>query len=217
MKFQAKNRPYKRIALTLSLCAVIIWGILGTGASLAWFTDSTPEINNIFHFSDFELVVSQRLDDGSWEKITSETKVFNEKAIYEPGYTQVVYLKVENLGDQPFNFFTAINVNDYTDGTNALGQPIILQNHLKFGLTAFDSVAEMNNSIIDRDKAREIANHPLDQYCETEYAKLYPNETKYIALIVHMPESVNNVANYVGSTAPEIELGITVKAEQITN
>ena len=59
MKFQAKKKPHKRIALALSLCALIIWGILGTGASLAWFTDTSPEINNIFHFAEFDVEVSQ--------------------------------------------------------------------------------------------------------------------------------------------------------------
>ena len=55
MKSQAKNRLYKRIAFIISLVALVVWVILGTGASLAWFSDTSPEINNIFHFADFEL------------------------------------------------------------------------------------------------------------------------------------------------------------------
>ena len=39
----------------------------------------------------------------------------------------------------------------------------------------------------------------------------------YAALIIYMPEEVGNVANYRGDTVPEVELGITVKAEQIKN
>ena len=35
------------------------------------------------------------------------------------------------------------------------------------------------------------------------------------ALIVRMPEEVGNVANYRGDTVPEVDLGITVKADQI--
>ena len=98
MNTQAKKTPYKRIALALSLCALLIWAILGTGASLAWFTDTSPEINNIFHFAEFDLVVSHRLTDGKWEEVDSKTKIFDEEALYEPGYVQVVYLKVENKG-----------------------------------------------------------------------------------------------------------------------
>ena len=93
--FQAKRAPYKRIAVVISLCVLILWGVLGTGTSLAWFTDTTPEICNIFHIADFELAVSRQLADGTWEAIDGQTKVFDEAALYEPGYTQVVALKVE--------------------------------------------------------------------------------------------------------------------------
>ena len=79
MKPQAKKTPYKRIALALSLCALLIWAILGTGASLAWFTDTSPEINNIFHFAEFDLVVSHRLTDGKWQEVDSQTKIFDEE------------------------------------------------------------------------------------------------------------------------------------------
>ena len=215
MKPNAKKTPYKRIALALSLCALIIWAILGTGASLAWFTDTSPEINNIFHFAEFDLVVSHRLTDGKWEEVDSKTKIFNEEALYEPGYVQVVYLKVENKGTVPFKFDTAVNVNGCIKATNVFGQPFMLQEYLKFGLATADTEEEMKNSIPDRDAAVEIANEPLHNYYKSGSFELAPGKTKYIALIVRMPEEVGNVANYRGDTVPKVELGITVKADQI--
>lgn len=214
MKPNAKKTPYKRIALALSLCALIIWGILGTGASLAWFTDTSPEINNIFHFGKFDLVVSHQLTDGKWEEIDSKTKIFNEEALYEPGYVQVVYLKVENKGTLPFEFYTAVNVNGYIVATNVFGQEFMLQDYLKFGIQIADTEEQMKNSIPNRESALEIADMPLKNYA-TETAILAPGATKYIALIVRMPEEVGNIANYRGDTVPKVELGITVKADQI--
>ena len=214
MKPQAKKRIYKQIALALSLCALIVWCILGTGASLAWFTDTSPEINNIFHFAEFDLVVSHRLTDGKWEEVDSQTKIFDEEALYEPGYVQVVYLKVENKGTIPFEFYTAVNVNGCIEATNVFGQRFMLQDYLKFGITTADSEDAMKNSVPDREKAVEIADMPLHNY-DTETAVLEPGATKYIALIVRMPEEVGNVANYRGDTVPEVDLGITVKADQI--
>lgn len=214
MKTQANKTPYKRIALALSLCALIIWGILGTGASLAWFTDTSPEINNIFHFADFDVEVSHRLTDGKWEQIDGKTDIFDDKALYEPGYVQIVYLKVENKGTVPFKFQTAVNVNGCIEATNALGQHFMLQDYLEFGITITDSEETMKNSVPNRKKAVEIANLPLHNY-STETAVLAPGATKYIALIVRMPEEVSNVANYRGDTVPNVELGITVKADQI--
>ena len=215
MNPNAKKTPYKRIALALSLCVLLIWAILGTGASLAWFTETSPEINNIFHFAEFDLVVSQRLNDGKWEEVDSKTKIFNEEALYEPGYVQVVYLKVENKGTVPFKFDTAVNVNGCIKATNVFGQPFMLQEYLKFGLATANTEEEMKNSIPDRDAAVEIANEPLHNYYKSGSFELTPGKTKYIALIVRMPEEIGNVANYRGDIVPEVDLGITVKADQI--
>lgn len=216
MEPTVKKTPYKRIALALSLCALIIWGVLGAGTSLAWFTDSSPEVNNIFHFADFKLEVSRRLTDGTWEKVDSQTKIFNEEDLYEPGYVQVVYLKVENKGDRDFQFDTAVNINGYTLATNVFGTQFSLQDYLKFGLITSDTEDEMKNRVPDRKTAREIANKPLNNYSATEKV-LGAGKTAYVTLIVRMPEEVNNIANYRGDSKPKVELGIIVKAEQTVN
>ncbi|MBR2043708.1 MAG: hypothetical protein IJ946_05145 [Clostridia bacterium] len=213
MRFYSKKQIYKQIALFLSICALIVWCILGTGASLAWFTDTSPEINNIFHCAEFDLVVSHRITDGKWQEVDSHTKIFDEEALYEPGYVQVVYLKAENKGTVPFKLSAAVNVNGCIVATNVFGQEFMLQDYLKFGITTADSEEEMKNSVPNREKAVEIADMPLHNY-DSETAVLNPGETKYIALIVRMPEEVGNVANYRGDTVPKVELGITVKAEQ---
>lgn len=222
MKSQAKKTPYKKIALALSLCALIIWGILGTGASLAWFTDTSPEINNIFHFADFDLKVSYFDENKDWAEIKADTKIFDGEALYEPGYVQAVYLKVENKGTVPFNFFTAVNVNGCIEATNAFGQRFMLQDYLKFGVITDMKEQDIINGTLEREMAKDtaktlvkdIAEMPLHNY-DTETATLHPKQTAFLALIVRMPEEVGNVANYRGDTIPEVELGITVKADQI--
>lgn len=208
------KKHYKKIALVLSLCLFIVWGILGTGASLAWFTDVSPTLNNIFHFAEFDLEVSHRLTDGNWELVDNQTKLFDEEALYEPGYTQVVYLKVKNNGTRAFNVYTAINVNGYTTATNVFGQPFSLQDYLRFGITISSTEDQMKNSVANREIATLLANMPLHNY-HTDTVKLNPNQEQFIALVVHMPKDVTNVANYRGSTIPKVELGLTVKADQI--
>lgn len=215
MKIKLTKQRYKQIALALCICTLFVWVILGTGASLAWFTDATPEMNNIFHFAEFDLEVSHRLEDGTWEIVDEQTEIFDDQALYEPGYVQVVYLKVENKGDVPFKFFTAVNVNDYTVATNVFGQQFLLQDYLQFGLKSADSESEMDLSVQDRESAARLADMPLHNYYETAAFELAPDTAKYVALIVRMPEEVGNVANYRGTTVPKVELGITVKADQI--
>lgn len=213
MKKYTKSQAYKGIALGLSLCMLLLWAILGTGASLAWFTDTSERVNNIFHFADFELDVSYRLEDGSWESIDGKTKIFDDEALYEPGYTQVVFLKVENKGTVAFDFRTAVGVNDYTLATNAFGQTFNLQDYLKFGVAIADTEAGMDAAVENRELAKEIATMKLGNY-STDVATLDAGATSYLALIVRMPEDVDNVANYRGDDIPKVELGIIVSAVQ---
>ena len=212
MKTQTKALG-KKIALVLSLCALIMWGILGTGASLAWFQDTTPEINNIFHFADFDLVVSHQLTDGKWEEITDKTELFNKEALYEPGYIQVVYLRVENKGTVPFEFHTGVNVNGCTTATNVFGTTFKLQDYLRFGITVSPTPEAMKSSVANREIATSVAHLKLHNY-DTKTAVLKPGEASYIAF-VRMPEDVGDIANYRKDPTPEVELGITVKADQI--
>ncbi len=215
MKTQPKTLG-KKIALVLSLCALIAWGILGTGASLAWFADTTPDINNIFHFADFDLVVSHQLTDGNWEEVTEKTELFNKDALYEPGYVQVVYLRVENNGDRNFEFHTGVNVNGCTTATNVFGTTFKLQDYLRFGITVSATPEAMKSSVANREMAMAVAHMKLHNY-DTKTAVLKPGEASYIALVVRMPEDVDNIANYRGDPLPEVELGITVKADQTKN
>ena len=133
------RKNYKKIALCLSLVLVAIWCILGTGASLAWFVDTDEEVKNVFHFAEFDLEVSHRTEDGSWEKVEQGTKIFDDEALYEPGYVQTVYLKIENKGTVPFDFKTAVSVTDYTVATNVFGQSFQLYDYLRFGLATADT------------------------------------------------------------------------------
>lgn len=213
MSNPANRKPYKRIALALSLCALFVWAILGTGASLAWFTDTSEEVANIFHVANFEVSVSHRTDEGKWETIDGKTDIFDNNAVYEPGYVQVVYLKVENTGDRAFDFHTAVSVRGSTTATNVFGQKFWLHEHLKFGVAIASSESEMEELVSTRDKANAIADMKLQNY-STETAALEPGEVVYMALIVRMPEEVGNEANYRGDIVPKVELGIIVKADQ---
>ena len=209
-----KNSKIKKIALTLSLCMLVVWAFLGTGASLAWFADEAPELRNIFHTAEFDLKVSHRLDNEEWEEIEAGTKIFDDEALYEPGYVQVIYLKVENKGTIPFDFHTAVSVTDYTIATNMFGQLFNLQDHLLFGIVAADTEAEMDTLVADRDSAESIAQMRLNNY-STDTAYLDANDSAYLALVVRMPKEVKNEANYRGGTVPRVELGLIVNATQI--
>lgn len=222
------NKSYTKKALALSICLFVLWGILGAGASIAWFTDTDEVQKNRFYFGDMELEVSHMLEDGSFEKVTAETRIFDDHALYEPGYTQVVYLKVKNKGDVPFDYRLAVDVNDVTIGTNIFGGRLYLPDYLKFGVEFSDDLDGLIRGVVaDRVHAQGIARidfpaepvnngaqYPLNTYSRIDEPALQPGAERYIALIVCMPESVGNEANYRGDVVPTVEMGITVAASQ---
>lgn len=210
---ETKKKPYKKIALALSLCLIFTWALLGTGASLAWFADTSTEVKNIFHTASFRLEVSHRLEDGSYEKVEADTRVFDDEALYEPGYTQVVYLKIENKGTLPFDLQAAVSVSDYVPATNVFGQSFNLQEYLRFGLVTAETEEALDGSVASRADARDIAVMPLNNY-EKKLTALDPGEVLYMALVVRMPEEVGNEANYRGETVPKVELGVIIRADQ---
>lgn len=211
-----KNK--RKLAFGFSICLFLIWWALGTSATLAWFSD-VEEVRNRFQVGILNLDVSYRNDIvTTYTPLQGTTKAFNDKALYEPGYTQVVYLKIDNLGDLAFNYKLAVTIEDYTNGKNAQYQDIYLPDYLCYGVVFGKTEAEVEAQVAERLSAREQApNHwsVLDTWSKPAPYAFQPDEAShYAALIVYMPEEVDNVANYRGITQPMVKLGITVFAQQ---
>lgn len=207
------KRRGSRIAMAISLVILIVWAIMGAGTSLAWFADE-DDVVNVINFAEFDVEAEYRMENGNWETIDAATTIFDPNALYEPGYVQVVYLRVTNKGTVPFDFQTAVTVTDYTLALNVFGQKFPLQKYLTFGLTpTVETETEMDALVADRDQARAYALEELSNY-SSEVAELKAGETVYMALVVQMPKEVGNVANYRGDTIPRVELGLIVTATQ---
>ena len=56
---------------------------------------------NTFDIGILDLEVYHKKGN-DYQKVTADTKIFDDEAIYEPGYTQVVRLKIENKGNMDF-------------------------------------------------------------------------------------------------------------------
>lgn len=214
----AKKKIYTKIALTLSAIMLILWCIIGTSTSIAWFKDVSPEVKNTFNMAELDLKVSYKQENGVYTEVDSKTAVFDDEAIYEPGYVQVVYLKVENVGDVPFDYKLAVDVNSVTKAKSVLGNEIYLPDYLKYGVIFGDSEAVLQREtaklLSQGDFPEETDYYPLNTYSQKDSLTLAPQNGRYIAIIVRMPESVGNAANYRGTTAPEVDLGLTVTASQ---
>lgn len=213
-----RKRKWTKAALAFSSFLFVLWWALGTGATLAWFSDR-DEVRNEFQIGLLDLDVSYKNDIVTqYTPLQGTTQAFNDKALYEPGYTQVVYLEIENLGDVDFNYKVAVTVEDFTNGKNAWGQDIYLPNYLRYGVIFAESESALLEQVESRLAAKEAAPHhwhTLETWSEiSPFCFEAGEKPHYAALIVHMPEEVGNAANYRGATRPEVKLGITVFAQQ---
>ncbi len=203
------NRFYTKIALLVSLILLLIWSVLGMGSSLAWFADTSPALRNNLQFGDLSVAVSHKTEDG-YRPVTAQTHLFDEAALYEPGYVQLVYLKIENNGSVPFRYRVAVTVHGVTDSHSATDAPLHLPDYLRFG-----AVFGGTEFAGDRSEAEALATAPLGTQALTDTVTVPAGGTRYVALVLTMPTWVANEANYVGTTPPTVDLGVAVIAEQL--
>ena len=212
------QKTWRKLALAFSAFLFVLWWALGTGATLAWFSD-VETVRNEFKIGLLDLDVSYKNDIiTEYIPLKGATEVFYDDALYEPGYTQVVYLKIENNGDVDFNYKVSVTVEDFTNGKNAWGEEIYLPNYLRYGVVFAESETELQEMVRDRLNTRTHATNDwgmLGTWSEVSpYIFEAGENPHYAALIIYMPEEVGNAANYRGFVEPRVELGITVFAQQ---
>ena len=204
-----------RAALAGSAFLFVFWIMLGTNATLAWFSDTTQTAKNTFIIGDLNLDVSYK--NGfvtTYMPMNSGTKVFNEQALYEPGYTQVVWLKIENKGNVDFEYKVAVDVNSYTTSINQYGTRFCLPPYLRFGVVFGNSEVQLARQLAQL-RADQNMDIPLNTYSKKDDMVVHAGQTRYAAVVVYMPETVGNEANYQkGADVPQVDLGMTVFAQQ---
>lgn len=211
------RKKWIKASLTLSACLFLLWWALGTGATLAWFSDA-DSVRNEFQIGLLNLDVNYKNDiQTTYTPMLSTSEVFYDEALYEPGYTQVVYLEIENNGNVDFKYKVAVTVDKSDAGINLWGDSFDLRNYLRYGVVFAESEEALAQLVKERLAARTHA--PEDWGSLDTWSKVSPytfeagEKPHYAALIVYMPEEVGNIANY-RAKQPKIELGITVFAQQ---
>ena len=211
---QSTKRALLGSVISLLLCVAML-----IGATFAWFTDSITSGKNQIIAGNLDLVLettTDPADDKSWTEVASDTLLFKKDSLYEPGYTEIVYLRVRNAGTLAFKYQLAVNAKDLRQGINVAGNKFKLTDYLLSG-----TVENVTAAYENRADAIAAITEPvkLGSYTINNDIILNPGEsTKAIALIVYMPATVGNEANYqTGKNKdPQIELGVTALATQAT-
>ncbi len=208
-----KTKSTKRALLVSALSLLLCVSML-IGTTYAWFTDSVTSMNNIIKSGNLDVEL-EYYDGDSWEKVTATTNVFEQNTLWEPGHTEVVYLKVSNLGTLALKYNLGVNIVDEIESINVDNKALRLSDYIEFG--AIDGV---ETPYANREAARKAVTDA--KILSTGYTKAGEMEAgeaaEYVALVVYMPETVGNEANYkTGEVAPQITLGLNLMATQFTS
>ena len=213
-----ENSKTTKRALLTSALALLMCVTMLVGATFAWFTDTASTGVNKIQAGNLDVKLMYSTDMRTWKEATDQTKLFDDNALWEPGYTQVVYLKVVNAGKLALKYQVSTNSYDLERGKNAAGDLFYIDKYLKIGL------AETNVAFTDRSVAlAAIANS------EKTLAKELPITNSWVtlnsgaesdpfAVVLYMPTTVGNEANNVQSwRKPSVKgLGLVVNATQAT-
>ena len=143
-------RSTKR-ALIASAISVLLCVSMLLGTTYAWFTDSVTSANNIIVSGNLDVELYWSTDASNWTPVNSTTNVFTD-ALWEPGHTEVVYLKVVNAGTLALKYQLGVNVASETGSTNVLGNEFKLSDYIKYGVVSVDAkYATRDDAVTDVD------------------------------------------------------------------
>lgn len=219
MRQEKKVGGTKRALLTSVLALVLSLAMLA-GSTFAWFTDTASTgVNRIVSGNlDVGLKYWGVGEDGQKTWLTAENSkdLFDENALWEPGYTQIVYLKVKNNGNLALTYAMQITPVHETVGVNVDGEEFKLSDYIKFGWTAFTVDGNGAPVALGREAAQTGVGDGAQLGTTLHRQAELPLEAsaeELVALVAWMPENVGNEANY-STVQPTIELSLKVLATQ---
>ena len=205
-------------ALLMSVLSMVLCVAMLVGMTFAWFTDTASTGVNKIQAGNLDVGLMYSTDMQTWEEATDQTKLFDDNALWEPGYTQVVYLKVVNKGNLALKYEAGFS-KDYTSnrGKNVNGDWYRVDDYLKIGTATptdkYASREDVWSAIAATEKTLA-----KDVMLTDGWITLNPKaESKPFAVAIYMPTSVGNEANASRLRPSSVSgLGIEVRATQAT-
>ena len=205
-------------ALISSTLALLMCVAMLIGTTFAWFTDTASTGVNKIVSGNLDVKLMYSTDMQTWKEATDQTKLFDDNALWEPGYTQVVYLKIVNAGKLALKYEAGFSKN-YTSnrGKNVNGDWYRVDNYLKIG-TAETTTKFANREDVWSAIAATEKTLAKDVMLTDGWITLKAGESSNpFAVAIYMPTSVGNEANASRLRASSVSgLGIEVRATQAT-
>lgn len=217
------NKRATKRALLTSVMALVMCVVMLVGTTFAWFTDTASTgVNKIVAGN---LKVGFQYWDGEKYADAKDVSLFSEDTLWEPGHTEVVYLKVINQGNLALKYrLNTINTFEYQYAKNSDGDQILLSKYLKIGIAEGKNAAE--GTYANREEAiAAVENNTVAYDSYTKDNTLLPaaaggESADYLAFVVYMPTTVGNEANWDETVrgsygAPWIRFNLALNATQV--
>ena len=210
------NSKTTKRALVLSAFAILMCVTMLIGTTFAWFTDTASTAVNKIQAGNLDVELEYSKDFSEWKKVTDTTKVFEDSTLWEPGRTEVVYLRVKNAGTLALKYTLGIYNLYNSTGKNVLGNKYSLSDYVKLGAAEADAAYADRAAAIS---AVQDSAKTLNSIGDTGVigADLATNTTKVYAMVLYMPTEVGNEANPKNNDpywAAKVSFGISVSATQ---
>ena len=203
-------------ALIFSALAILMCVAMLIGTTFAWFTDTASTAVNKIQAGNLDVELEYSKDFTEWKKVNDTTKVFEDSTLWEPGRTEVVYLRVKNAGTLALKYTLGIYNLYNSTGKNVLGNKYSLSDYVKLGAAEADAAYADRAAAIS---AVQDSAKTLNSIGDTGVigADLATNTTKVYAMVLYMPTEVGNEANPKNNDpywAAKVSFGIRVSATQ---
>ena len=210
------NQKATKRALLTSVMALVMCVVMLVGTTFAWFTDTASTGVNKIQAGNLDVKLEYKnSEQTAFAETNTNTKVFKDGALWEPGHVEYVVLKISNAGNLALKYKLGINIASETGSTNVFDKSFKLSDYIKFAVIDGESTNLANRDALVTEAAA-AGDHVLNAGY-TDEGHLLKDADKVVTLVVWMPTDVGNEANHkTGVDAPSIDLGINVVATQYT-
>lgn len=242
------RRKKSRNALLGSLFLMLLCFAMLLGTTFAWFTENVSANVSSIRSGNMKIRLQYAVQPESggtliWKDATArgEGEFFSGSALWEPGYTGIVYFRVVNEGNLDVKFRYNVEVVHNALGTNRNGESIDLTDYLQLYSQVSGQKATTENcpAVVTQSFLNTVfgeststianANSGLQQGPEGlgKSGIVYTNGggsnmtipagevSNVICLAIRMPDTVGNAANPVSADKiPEIRFRVNVQAGQ---
>ena len=211
-----KTTTSTKKAFFLAVLSTLLCVSMLIGTTFAWFTDTASTAVNKIQAGNLDVELEYSKDFTEWKKVDDTTKVFEDSTLWEPGRTEVVYLRVKNAGTLALKYTLGIYNLYNSTGKNVLGNKYSLSDYVKLGAAEADAAYADRAAAIS---AVQDSAKTLNSIGDTGVvgADLATNTTKVYAMVLYMPTEVGNEANPKNNDpywAAKVSFGISVSATQ---